>query len=148
VKVHWGMGVVGVFILFAAVVLTMVWVSMHQRVDLVSDDYYDQELRHQERIDAAARTKRSGQSPAVTVDGGSVLIVFPPTVDRTRMSGTVDCYRPSDKALDFRAPLQLDSTNTCRILTSAMAPGRWRLKMMWTSGGEPYYDERAVMVVR
>ena len=147
-KIHWGAGVVGILLAFAAVVLAMVWVSMHQKVDLVSDDYYDRELKHQERIDEVARTRRSGQSPAITFEGGTIRIAFPASVDRTKVEGGIECYRPSDKALDFRTPLQLDSTNTCRILATSMAPGRWRLKLKWMIGGVSYYDEQAVMVVR
>jgi nitrogen fixation protein FixH len=147
-KIHWGSGIVGVFVLFAAIVLTMVWVAMHQKIDLVTEDYYDQELKHEDRIDAVARTKRSGQAPAITLNGRTISIVFPPSVDRKRLEGRVECYRPSDKALDFRTPIELDSTNTCRILTASMTPGRWRLKLLWTVGGESFYDEQAVMVIR
>jgi len=143
---HWGAGITGAFILFAAAVLVMVYISMNQRVDLVSDDYYDKELKHQDRIDEVRRTQRAGSAPLITEADGIVRIAFPRAVDRAGLNGEVVLYRPSDRRLDVRTPLQLDSANVQSMVASAMAKGKWRVQVRWTAGSSTFYHEDTVMV--
>jgi nitrogen fixation protein FixH len=145
-KIHWGAGLVGVSVLFAAVVLVMVVISMNQRVDLVSDDYYDQELKHQDRIDQVRRTKEAGAAPSVTADAGMIRIAFPSRLDRRALRGDVALYRPADRRMDTRGPLQLDSTNVQQIVATSMAKGRWRVQVRWQVDSVSFFHEDTVMV--
>ncbi|MFC7666954.1 FixH family protein [Hymenobacter humi] len=52
----WPYAIVATFVLFAAYIGYMVQRAMRTNVDLVSADYYQQELAHQQRMESVART--------------------------------------------------------------------------------------------
>lgn len=57
---NWGKGIVMVYVLFVAGMLYLVFQSKQQKLDLVVDDYYQQELKFQGQIDAAQRAINAG----------------------------------------------------------------------------------------
>ena len=48
---NWGNKIMLSFSVFVAIIITMVVVSMKQDVFLVSEDYYDKEVKYQNQID-------------------------------------------------------------------------------------------------
>ncbi len=143
-KWNWGTGIVVTFIVFGAAVMTVVFMAMNERVDLVTDDYYEQELRHQERIDEVRRAKEDRFTPAVLVVNGAIEIRFPSEMPRATAEGEVILYRPSDRRLDRTFDLALDPTNTHTIPSPALTAGRWRVKVHWTIDDSMYYHEYSV----
>jgi len=63
---RWGVGLVVVFALFVAVMLGITGFLMTQDANLVTDSYYEKELRYQERIQAMERTRALGALAGVT----------------------------------------------------------------------------------
>ena len=53
---NWGYKILIVYIVFIAGIVTLVYKSSVQNQDLVVNDYYDQELKYQDKIDAVLRT--------------------------------------------------------------------------------------------
>ncbi len=54
-KFNWGYKIVLVYSVFVAGILYLVVQSSRQQMDLVTDDYYAQEIRYQEKIDQSKR---------------------------------------------------------------------------------------------
>ena len=50
----WPYAIIAVFVLFAAYIGSMVYQAMRSDVDLVSADYYKQELAYQQRMESVA----------------------------------------------------------------------------------------------
>ena len=50
-KVSWGNKILIVYVAFGMFILFMVYKAVNTRYDLVSKDYYKEELRYQDRID-------------------------------------------------------------------------------------------------
>jgi hypothetical protein len=55
-KFNWGTGIVLSFIIFAASILMIVLFPFNQKADLVSDNYYEREIKFQEQIDKMSLT--------------------------------------------------------------------------------------------
>jgi len=140
-KLHWGYGLAVVSVLFAAVIVTMVSISMNREVDLVADDYYQQELRHEEQIDRQKRSADPDHALAVTVRTDTVTVRFPGIHRGTGITGSIHFYRPSDKKKDFTVAIELDSGNVQHILTASMIKGFWRVKILWNDGKADCYKE-------
>lgn len=145
-KSRWGMGIVTVFVLFVAVMLGVAGYLMSQEVPLVSDSYYERELRYQERIDALERTRALGSAVECSISGQQVRMQFPRTVPQSAIAGQILLYRPADHSADRTIPVKPDSAWQQYIHTSSLLPGLWRLQVQWTMRGEEYYLEQPFMV--
>ncbi len=51
---NWGWKITILYIFFAAGILTLVFLSISQKIDLVDKNYYEKELVHQSRLDQQA----------------------------------------------------------------------------------------------
>lgn len=144
---NWGKGIVIAFIIFVTLILSVVFFSMTQDVNLVSEDYYKQEIEYQERIDDLKNTMALIEKPNLTKSGPSVITVtFPNEVYDGFKEGTILFFRPSNASRDFTIEISLDSAGQQVINMAKMKEGAWRAKMSWSSNdGKGYYDEFVVV---
>jgi hypothetical protein len=145
-KFNWGFGIALVIVIFAVGVGVLVYIAASQKVDLVADDYYDQELKHQDRIDESKRSSDLKEKIEVRAANSELKIIFPDSFLSRKITGSIMLYRPSDRKSDIMLPLVLDSANTQTILTSSFQKGLWRTKIMWEYEKEKYYQEEVVII--
>jgi hypothetical protein len=145
-KFNWGFGIALVIVIFAAGVGVLVYIAASQKVDLVADNYYEQELKHQDRIDESGRAVDLKKKIEVRAANSELKIIFPDSFLNNEIIGTVMLYRPSDRKSDIMLPLVLDSANTQTILTSSFQKGLWRAKIMWEYEKEKYYQEEIAII--
>lgn len=145
-KLTWGAGLVVVFLIFAAGILTMVVISMSRDVDLVTEDYYQQELRHEQQIESEKRSNALGDGMHITHSASSTTITLPPECNPDSVRGTLTFYRPADRRKDFVVAIKLDSARSQHISTTELAKGLWRVKARWTLNGEAYYREEPLII--
>ncbi len=145
-KSGWGTGVVVVFAVFVAAMLTVTVTLMTKDVDLVNDRYYEQEVKYQERIMAQERVHASGKPVGVEVRPGGIIIQLPSIATPGETVGHVRLYRPSNGSADRAFALLLDTLWQQRIPAAEFAPGLWRVQAQWTVRGEEYYYEQPVML--
>ena len=144
----WAWGIVGACVLFIGVMLGFVAFSFSQRVDLVSRDYYQREIEHQQQID---RVTRTGSLPAgiawdLAQEGGQAVFAFPLERVEKPVRGSIHLYRPADASLDQKWKIALDGAGRQRVPLASLEPGRWRVKIDWKLGEKEYYSEFALTV--
>jgi len=137
-KLNWG---TRIFILYAGFVLfmlAMVYKTFRTKVDLVTKDYYQQEIKYQGRIEAISNTKKLDEGINYEVSGGSVFIKFPPGHEDA--VGTVTLYRPSNKNYDKVFEIALDKNQM--LVSIANSPrGLYKMMIDWTLDSTGYYFE-------
>ena len=140
----WPYTIVAVFVLFAVYIGSMVYQAMQTDVNLVSADYYKQELAHQQRMDAVARTAALPTPVQVRHEAATrrLTLVLPAALTGQAVLGQIHFFRPSDKALDFTLPLQPAADLKQLVNTSKMAPGLWRVQLDFTADGQTYFVEQ------
>ncbi len=146
-KSIWPIGIIAFFIIsISSMVAFVVW-STRQRVDLVADDYYEQELQFQQRVDASARAANEGLKPAISFDAAAAQIVlqFATPAAVQSATGVVTLYRPSDAALDRSFDFAPDETGK-QAIAAPLPPGLWRVKAEWHRNGQTYFAEDAIIV--
>ncbi len=74
---NWGHKLTLGFVAFAGMIVYMVVQSMHTRYDLVSNEYYKDELQYQQVIDGASRANMLGSRTTVTQQNNEVIIQLP-----------------------------------------------------------------------
>ena len=145
-RINWGTGILITIILFMSItVLTGIYL-MNQDVQLVTDNYYEKDLKYQNQIDKLNRTAALEEKVEIKFDGLAVELVFPTSFDKSKLSGEIYFYRPSDRKKDFTIPLTLNSEARQIIPVTRIDKGFWRIKLSWSSDGIEYYNERAITV--
>jgi hypothetical protein len=146
VKLNWGTGIALVYAAFVAATTGFVTFAMSRSVELVSDDYYAQALRQDERMQAERNTQGLQPGPSVARSAGSAIVLSLPAAHAAGASGTITWYRPSDSGADRVDRLALDTDGRQQVSTAALALGRWLLQVRWSVGGRAYYFEEPVVV--
>jgi nitrogen fixation protein FixH len=141
-RLSWGVGVAAAYIVFAAGTTAVVVFAMHRPVDLVSPDYYAQELRQDERAAAVANAAALGRDVGIEVTREEVRLRLP-RAQTTSARGSIHLYRASSAADDREFTIAPDATGVQRVNISGLAGGEWIVKVQWTAGGRAYYLEQA-----
>ena len=139
-KINWGTGIVLSFVAFIAFILYfVVRMSTDDRAnhDLVTDDYYKQELAYQKEIDASNSAAKMNAQLSIEKTGEGLKISFPEKFDYKKIEGTVSLYRPSNKHLDIDFPLSLSNTHLL-IPDNSLVGGRWDIAVKWSYEGNTF----------
>ncbi len=138
--------IIGAFLLFATYIGIMVQQAMRTDVELVSTDYYQQELAYQQRITADARTAALPTPILIqTTTANQLTVRLPSALAGQSIKGEVRFFRPSDSHLDFSVPFQPDGTTLTQTLSTArLQPGHWRIQLSFTANGQPYFKEEVI----
>jgi hypothetical protein len=144
-RVHWGAAVALVYLAFAGSTSAFVAFALRHPVELVTADYYEQSLRHDDRLAAITRTRALAQPPVVAIAADGVLVVTLPADVIAGAVGTITLYRPSDVRADRVVPLAPAASGEQRVPLAGLAPGRWLVRVAWRSAGVDYFHEQAVM---
>jgi len=139
-KINWGTGIVIGFVLFIGFIMFMVVTMLTDKNfnhDLVTPDYYNQELKYQEEIDAEKNAQKLSENVSIRNSKEGITISFPKDLKFSNIKGNVSFYRPSNKKLDFDIPIVL-SSNKLLIPDNRLVEGRWDIKVNWTYQGVHY----------
>jgi hypothetical protein len=144
--VSWGWKIVVVYSLFVIMTLSMVFYFMGQEVDLVSEDYYKQEIEYQDQMDKIANAKLLKQAVEFEYSAASrmVKINFPADHIEKGLKGNIHFYRPSNAAEDKNFQIVTGNEGEQQIGVGSLSKGFWKVKISWTCAGKDYYDERVV----
>ncbi len=142
---NWGNKLVLVFVAFAALIGTLVYKSVNTKYELVSKDYYKDELRYQDKIDGKANAdKLSGLS--IIQNKESITVVMPKELVGHKIEGELWFYCPTDAVKDKKIPLNITVENFQIIPKEEVVKGNYRLKLSWKEGLENFYIEKDVSV--
>ena len=144
----WPLGITIIYISFVLFLFVFVFYSGSQQVDLVTDNYYEQELKYQQQINRIERAQSLSQPVEWTHETKkrSLMIQFPSDIDHGRVQGNIWFFRPSDAKQDKMVVLNLSSDGTQFISTKNMSPGYWKLKIFWHINNNEYYKEDVLVI--
>ena len=143
------MGLVLFFIVFTGYIVGFIVFASRQKMDLVRDDYYDQEIRFQQQIDRVQRTAPILADADIAYDrAGDLVTVRLPSVKRTEISGMVSFYRPSDAGLDTAVKLGLDLAGRQSVSVRSLRAGLWKVRVQWKAAGREYFFEKPIVIER
>ena len=145
----WPVGLVIFFIVFATYIVGYVIFATRQKMDLVREDYYDQEIRFQQQIDRVKRSVPVLADAAIDYDrAGDLVTVSLPSVKFNDISGSVSFYRPSDAALDSNVELGLDPAGRQSLSVRSLRSGFWKVRVQWKTAGREYFFEKPIVIKR
>lgn len=131
------------FVLFTGFIGTLVYRMTQQHIDLVSENYYQNEIEYQQHLDRVMNTRRiqSGLNSSIKMtyqpDQQQVIFVLPTSLQK----GTITFYRPADRQQDFHVTIPAQHPTRQVISTQSLAKGNWRVQFSWSDGQRDYYKE-------
>ena len=130
-----------IYIAFVAGMGFLVFKASSQKFDLVTKDYYDQELKYQQVIDQAANTSRLSAPIAIEKNPSDLKISFPREMKNKRKLVDFYLYYAADAKKDFRRSFELNENEITQALPVGMK-GMYELKLTWEADGVKYYFEQ------
>ena len=131
---NWGNALALSLIAFAGLMGFFVVKAAQNPEPLVTEHYYEQELKYQERIDEAARANALSAAVSMEIAKGAVRLVFPPELSDRSISGRLTLLCTNDPAGDRTITIR----STDGRFTSApmgMRAGVYHAQLAWTSDG-------------
>ncbi len=140
----WGKGIILVFTVFMIGIGVMVYKSMTKNIDLVSNNYYEKELKYQEQINKINNTNRLAQGVKIETNSGAVIITYPG--NSGKVTGEVSFYKPSDAKNDFKINVESGSDLKQIISTEKLTKGLWKVQVNWAMDGQEYFNEEKITI--
>ena len=145
-KINWGTGIVLAFIGFISFIMYfIITMNVNNKYDhdLVSEDYYADELQYQKDIDKLKNAKTLEENISYKRVTEGLVINFPSGVDYKKITGKVFLYRPSNKQLDFETSISLSHSNLL-IPDKRLVDGRWNIKIDWQYKAKSYLFKESI----
>lgn len=144
-KWNWGTGIVIVSLLFMSFIVMLVVKTYKHKVDLVSEDYYAQELGFQEKINKMKNASALTEKVSWTMNDNDIIVQLLHPFDSTA-TGTIEFFRPSDSGKDLSIPIHLDSGGKQLIDRKLLVQGLYKIKIDWAMGDKGYYIEEDIFI--
>lgn len=141
----WSIRITILYVGFVALILTLVYMANHQKVELVSEDYYKQELAFQDQIDHSQNSTDLKEQPSVIPSVNGVEVHFPNSMNADSISGKILFLRPSDATLDKEIELH-PYNSELQIADAGFKTGLYQVKMNWSDGRKKYYNEYSIYI--
>lgn len=145
-KLSWGTRIAILYIGFVLLIALMMTLSMRQKIELVSEDYYDKELVFQDKIDEMNNANALSEKITHSITDNSFLIQFPLEFKDQKVKGEVLFFRPSDSSKDFTKAIQLNANSQQNIELSSFSKGMYKMKISWKVNDTPYFSEETIVI--
>ena len=140
-KLSWGYKIMFVYTAFVAGIGFLAFKANNEKFDLVTKDYYDQELKYQQVIDQAANSSRLSVPVSIERKEGELKISFPDEMKNKKKLVDFYLYYAADAKKDFRKSFELNENELAQALPAGMK-GMYELKLSWEAEGVKYYFEQ------
>lgn len=138
-KLHWGHGLaiaLGCFIIFI-LFLIFVFPMGKQNAEMISNNYYEEELEYQQVIDAKNNATKLKQQPAYKATSEGMMISFPNEIMPDNGKVNFVLFRTNDSNLDVKKEIALQH-NVFLIPKKVISAGSYTLKLKWKENKIPY----------
>jgi len=136
----WGTGIVIAMLAFMIFILSFVYKSIamdEYQHELVSEDYYKDELHYQEEIDKLNNSNSLSKNIELVNSKEGITITFPDDIAQESIIGSIYFQRLSNEKLDFTEQIKLTDHNQL-IPVEKLVSGKWIIKIDWESEQEQY----------
>ncbi|MDR2204935.1 MAG: FixH family protein [Flavobacteriaceae bacterium] len=138
-KFNWGHGIALALGLFVIYILTLIILfPMEKNSQVISDNYYEDELLYQRVIDAKNNADALPEKPEYKQTSEEIEITFPQSVNPESGKTNFYLYRTNDSNLDIKKDVVLDEKKSFQIPGKVLRPGSYTLKLMWKENDKSY----------
>ena len=136
-----------VFAVFASLMSYMVYRCFSIPVDLVSDQYYKDEIAYQDVIDGTKNANALFGKTSVKENPSDIVIQLPTEMKNHLVKGTVLFYCPSNMENDRHLDLATDADGKQAIDIKKFSKGSYTVKIDWKDGSTHFYTEKPLTIL-
>lgn len=140
---NWGHGIALFFGGFVLFMVSLVVVCMRQDdLHLVTQNYYEEEIKYQQQIDKMANAR----------DLDYAIFSYDATMKTVDLNlpegavGILHLFRPSDARLDQKFAIKTVPDTVFSVDLKSLKPGYWKMMLTWEEGGKSYYQEQQISI--
>ena len=141
---NWGTKIAFLYLSFATMIGVMVYKSVTQSVDLVAPNYYEQELKYQDKIDGINNLR--AESKAIIITQGENSISFNFLKEMGVPKGHILFFKPDNAASDIETEIKTDNEGFQTIETKALTKGTYLVKIDWKIGDKKFFKEERISI--
>lgn len=106
--------------------------------EMVTDNYYEEELQYQDVIDSKKRADELQEKPVFSQDTNGIKITFPENNTHSNTTVKFVLNRTDDQNLDIKKSVDLDANHTFIIPAQVLKMGNYTLRLSWTKDKTDY----------
>ena len=145
-KFSWGQGIFLVMTGFAVMMASFLYRAYHAQEDLVTENYYEQEIRYQQQIDKQDNVRRLNGAPSLDLIGNELIVSFPDVFKGERIRGELYLQRPSDARADDRIAFDLEKGDRFHVPVADRMKGLYKVQLEWSAGEESFLANDRIYV--
>jgi len=143
---NWGKGIALFMVLFVMTLAFMVYKTTQKTSEMVTENYYEKELKHEEIIQAKRNVSALNNFPEIELDNTSVTITLPDEFDLNKVEGEVYFYKPDNTEKDRIVAMNLDENHTQHINLEELSVGVYQVQLSWKQDSLNYYFEKDIYI--
>jgi len=132
-------------IAFAGMMAYFLVLAAQNPEPLISENYYEQELTYQDRIDAGSRTLALSGNVHFNATRERITVEFPPQVKDDPISGTLLLLRADVAGEDLSVVIN-SAPGGSYAEAITLRPGRYIAQLEWRADSTTYYSEEQIIV--
>jgi hypothetical protein len=140
-KISWSYKITFLYLSFVTGILFLVYKAANEDYDLVTEQYYEAELKYQDVIDQKERVAKLSAPLQIKSSVDNISVQFPKEFSNKQIKGELYLYRPSDDQQDIRKRF----TTSEAFYETAFGcdlSGLYEIKLSWESEGKTYFYEQ------
>lgn len=145
-KWNWGTGLAVVLGLFVLSMAYTMYLVTQQRYDLVTTDYYEEELAYQETIDRKQEALQLSEPCRMEIIEGKLVINFPQELEGQTAKAKVLMYCLTDAEKDFTLQEEAWTVKDLQLPASKMSSGKWIAKIHLDTDHAKYYFDPSIVI--
>lgn len=145
---NWGNKLIVVFLCFGVSIGFLVYRCMQVQVNLVSNEYYKDELAYQQVINGKIMAGRLSSEVTLIADSEQLVIQLPSEMMSKSIKGDIWFYCPSQLGNDKKTALLIDQSGRQVLPAKFLSRGRYQVKINWESDNISYYTEQPLNIIR
>ena len=145
IKLNWGVGAFSLFGAFVLMMLSFVYITLQQNIDLVTEDYYEKEVDFDNLQREKANAIRLPEQVTWLIENDQFVITIPNDSSPSHRVSVV-FYKTSDKSLDRKYEFKQTSDSKLHVPLQDLAQGMYQLQVRWTTEKSKYYHEEGISI--
>jgi hypothetical protein len=139
---NWGHKLAFVYIAFIMFMFFLVYKSTKSDFQLVTKDYYKEELAYQQVIDGTNRANELSTYLSIELVKGKIIIQLPVEMKGKDTKGEIWFYCINNNKNDQRIKLLVNEEGTQVIEAGILNPANYKVKINWKADNLNYYSEK------
>jgi nitrogen fixation protein FixH len=144
----WPVSIISFFSVAILGCATFVTFCSRHPADLISPNYYEEEVRYQGQIDRQQQTQAQAPLASVRYDRAAkcLSLSVPVIMAAAKPAGQIQLYRPSAMNLDRTIKLDLTPSGSQMIDATSLVPGLWKVRVSWNLHEQQYFIDQKIVI--